>query len=170
MTVPDNIDVQPENRLQSDAVEDLEEGDRIALYAVDQTTAKVLIGTVTSRQIDDLQADLNVKGRSFIFIDYSTMYEIVDGEITDVTDELRNRPPYRHHLDQPLRDPASPGLMYHQEDAFTLVIPEPTWCHGRADGYYPAEVGVVLDVVYGDTIWPEDVIPADIETNGVCAD
>lgn len=169
MTVTDQLDVHPEKQVQSDQVQALQQGDRIALYAASQFTEKVLIGTVSNRLIDDLTDDSDARGGTFIGIDYSTMYEVADGELADVTDELNDRPPYRHHLDQPFKDPASPCLMYDEADAFTLVIPQPTWCHGRVDGYYPTEVGVVLDVVFGETIWPGDVIPDDIE-HGDCID
>lgn len=164
MVYGEEINIQPEKQLKSEEVKDLEEGDRIAVYAVEQDNAKILIGTVKNRQINEFTVDPVAKITTFVIIDYSRMYELDNGDLIDATEELHNRPPYRHHLDQPLRDPPLPGLSYnHDDDRFSLVIPEPTWCKGRVDGYYPAPVAFVLDVVFGDTIWPEDVIPDDVE-------
>lgn len=40
---------------------------------------------------------------------------------------------------------------------------------GASSHLVPIEVGAVLDVVFGDTIWPEELISDDIE-HGDCID
>ena len=166
MTETDSKD--EDRRVGFDSLEAVEEGDRIAVRAVDDTVT-VLIGTVTSRLFDDpgeedplLRPDSEADSSystTFLAIDYSSVYEIVDGERIDLTAELNSRPQYRLFAGGQLRDPALPAVQYSADDQFELIIPEVMMSKGRPDGYYPHSVGRIVDVVFGETIWPEEIIP-----------
>lgn len=150
-----------------DRLKDVETGDRIAVRAVDDTTT-VLVGTVTRRSFDDpededprlrpnTEAESNFS-TTFLSIEYASVYEIGDGERTDLTAELNSRPQYRLFAGGPLRDPPSPGVQYRADDKFELIIPHVMWSKGRPDGYYPHSVGRIVDVVFGERIWPEEIM------------
>lgn len=166
MTESDIVD--EDRAVGFDRLEAVEEGDRIAVRAVDDTVT-VLVGTVTSRLFDvpgeedpKLRPDTEAESSfstTFLSVEYASVYEIVNGERIDLTDELNSRPQYRLSAEGPLRNPPSPGIQYSADDQFELVIPRAMWSKGQPDGYYPYSVGRIVDAVFGERIWPEEIVP-----------
>ena len=158
----------PEDTVGFNTKNDIEKGDRIAVRAVDNNTT-VLVGTVMNKLFEEpeeedprLQPDLDADSSfstTYLSIDYSSVYKISDGEKVEITDELNSRPQYRLHAEGPLQDPPLPGLQYRSDDQFELIIPRAMLSKGRPDGYYPHEVGLIVEAIYGETIWPEEVMP-----------
>jgi hypothetical protein len=147
-------------------LETIQEDDRIAVRAVQDTTATVLVGTVASKlfQEPDPQSAAgddseSSSDKTYLSLNYATVWEINDGDPVDVTAKINDRPPYRLHAQRQLRGPPNPALQYCSDDRFELLIPEPMSNGRYINAYYPASVGTVTDVIFGETIWAEELLP-----------
>ncbi|WP_157884795.1 hypothetical protein [Halorubrum aethiopicum] len=166
---PNTASTDQANTVELSDLAAIQEGDRIAVRAVHKTTATVLVGTVASKLFEEpdpqephpqsATADDSESspGGTYLSLNYATIWEIDDGDPVDVTSDITDRPPYRLHAQGQLRDPPTPALQYCSDDRFELLIPEPMSNGSYINAYYPASVGTVTDVVFGETIWPEEV-------------
>lgn len=156
-----------------DDLQDIKTGDAIAVRAASDSRDTILAGQVTSpastnpdAEIEEMRdaaseyiSDSTSVHIALLSIDADTQWAIADGEITDKSKRLVDRPPLQPHLGEPPKDPPNCSLSYRDDGQVGLTIPGPV-SNGKRVKYYSADnYGGVVECIHGDMIEPSQVLP-----------
>lgn len=162
-----------DERIDFDAVRAIEAGEAIVVQAVTESDRfSILAGRVDTISADPADAVEDAKQDtptdsdttvcvSTVHLDASVWWVIDDGELTDMSDRLDDRPPVRVHYDLPLKEPPSVALAPRNDGTVSLIVPMPEMSGSRARSYYPTDRGAVVELRTGPLVSPTELLPSD---------
>ncbi|WP_152436518.1 hypothetical protein [Halosimplex carlsbadense] len=168
-------DETEEQVITVDDLQDIKTGDAIAVRAATDSRDTILAGKVTSptstnpdgeiQESRDAASEFIGDSTSvhiaLLSINADTQWVIADGEITDKSQRLVDRPPMQPHLGEPPRDPPDCSLSYRDDGHIGLTIPGPIGNGKRVKYYAPHSYGGVVECIHGEIIEPSQVLPGE---------
>lgn len=149
---------------------DVQQGTAIAVKAENESKEHVVAGRVSSLSGD---ATVGTKERleqqledcvSAVVLSFAadTWWSIVDGEFTDRSGRVTDRPKVRDSLSAPRKDPPSCSLTYRETGRIGLTIPMPVSNGSRILYYTPDDQGTVVGLRHGAMVQPEHLLPEPV--------
>lgn len=143
----------------------VQEGEAIAVRAVQESIEWILAGRVTSFA-DDSETRHGVEERLqeytntiVLSIEADTWWVLSEGDIINRSQELDDRPQLREYLDLPPKDPPACLLSYWEIGRIGVRVPMPVH-NGSHTIYYAAdEYGTVVALTHGTVVQPERLLP-----------
>jgi hypothetical protein len=143
----------------------VQEGDAIAVRAVQESIEGILVGQVTSFA-DGAETRKGVKQRLqeytntvVLSIDADTWWILSEGDTVDRSQELNDRPQMQEYLDLPPKDPPACSLSYWETGRIGVRIPMPVRNGSRVIYYSADDYGTVVALTHGAMIQPELLLP-----------
>lgn len=179
-TVGEESECSPPNGenwpVQVDDLQKIEPGDGIAVRATADFGDSILAGTVTwqiSEDPHEVAIDTLEEAEEFgarpsqsrveiLSIDADVWWVKSDGEFTDRSDILQDRPKMQPYLGEPPQEPPDCALSYRNDGRIGLVIPGPVSNGRRVKSYAPDDCGTVTDILSGKLVDPEHLLRDDI--------
>jgi len=143
----------------------VENGDAIAVRAKAEAVECILAGRVTSVSADTKNAvEKQPDERTstvIVSIDADTWLVLADGETTDHSQELKDRPQMQEYRSTEPKDSPNCSLSYWETHRIGLTIPMPVHNGSRILYYAPDDYGTVIALFHGAMVQPEQLLPPD---------
>lgn len=147
----------------------VQEGDAIAVRAVQESGQNILAGRVTSAP-DDTESPETIENSlndntstTLLSIDTGTWWTLSEEETTNRTQELQDRPPMQEYIDSPPKDAPPCTLDYWETDHVILIIPMPVSNLSRVLYYTHDLSGTLVGLTHGPIVQPEELLPDGYE-------
>ncbi|MFC6720235.1 hypothetical protein [Halobacteriaceae bacterium SHR40] len=143
----------------------VQEGEAIAVRAVQESTEWILAGRVTSFT-DGTETRHGVEERLqestntiVLSIDADTWWVLSEGDTIDRSQELNDRPQMQEYPDLPPKDPPACSLSYWETGRIGVRIPRPVRNGSRVIHYAADDYGSVVALTHGAVVQPELLLP-----------
>jgi len=143
----------------------VQQGEAIAVRAVQESSTWILAGRVTSFA-DDAETAPAIEQRvdentivSVLSIEADTWWALSEGDTSDRSHELVDRPQMQEYPDLPPKDPPACSLAYWETGRIGLMIPMPVWNSSRVLYYAADDYGTVVALTHGAVVQLELLLP-----------